>query len=110
MKKFLAVFDGYNFSDSTLQYAVQLAKQAKAHLVGVFLDEFIYRSYSLYNILKNAEHPFDEINKLDQEDSSKRDAAVTIFQKACKEAKLTFFSSQGQEYCIAGIEARKSFC
>ena len=36
-KKFLAVFDGLKFSQSTLDYALQLAKETDAFLVGVFL-------------------------------------------------------------------------
>jgi hypothetical protein len=38
MKKFLAVFDGYKMSLSTLDYAIQLTKLAEAHLVGIFLN------------------------------------------------------------------------
>lgn len=90
MKKFLGVFDGYKMSKSTLQYSLQLAKQANAHLVGVFLDEFIYRSYSVYDILKNSDDPFKEIKKLDQMDSLKRDTAVNVFIRACEEAKINF--------------------
>jgi hypothetical protein len=51
MKKFLAVFDGYKMCDSTLQYAIQQSQAAKAHLVGLFLDEFIYRSYNVMESL-----------------------------------------------------------
>ena len=40
MKKFVAAFDGLNFSESTLEYAVEIAKGAKAHLVGVFFRRF----------------------------------------------------------------------
>jgi hypothetical protein len=35
MKKFLAVFDGYKMSSSTLDYAIQLTKLAEANLVGM---------------------------------------------------------------------------
>jgi len=52
MKKFLAVFDGYKMSKSTLEYAIQLTQAANAHLVGVFLDEFIYRNYNVTKVIK----------------------------------------------------------
>ena len=90
MLNFLAVFDGYKLSKSTIDYAIQMTKTSKAHLVGVFLDEFIYRSYSVYSILKNAENPYDEIKKLDEKDALKRNTAVNIFQKACEAAKIPF--------------------
>lgn len=50
-KKFLAVFDGFKFSNSTMNYAIQLTKKSDAFLVGVFLDEFIYRSYNISEIV-----------------------------------------------------------
>lgn len=46
MKKFLAVFDGYKISKSTMAYAVELSATANAHLVGVFMYEFLYHSYN----------------------------------------------------------------
>ncbi|HSQ43971.1 MAG TPA: hypothetical protein VLM16_03180, partial [Ginsengibacter sp.] len=55
MKKFLAVFDGYKMSNSTLNYAIQISHVVNAHLVGVFLDEFIYRNYNVVNVMKTNE-------------------------------------------------------
>jgi hypothetical protein len=39
MKKIIAALDGLKFSGSTRDYAIQLARQNNAHLVGVFLDD-----------------------------------------------------------------------
>jgi len=44
MKKFIAAFDGLKFCESTSEYAISLAKQTRAHLVGVFLDDFTHHS------------------------------------------------------------------
>jgi len=45
MKKFIAVFDGYKISKSTLIDAQELAYTANdTHLAGIFLDKFIYRT------------------------------------------------------------------
>jgi len=90
MKKFLAVFDGYKMSKSTLDYAIQMAQVTNAHLVGVFLDEFIYRTYSVTKIIKTYEDYDSVIKKLDAKDKVKRDKAVIEFQKACEKAKITF--------------------
>lgn len=88
MKKFLAVFDGYRPSASTLAYAISLSKSAGAHLNGLFLDEFIYRTYSVTSVIKNYENADEVIERLDEKDRLKRDAAVKYFEKACSDAGL----------------------
>jgi nucleotide-binding universal stress UspA family protein len=90
MKKFLAVFDGYRMSKSTLDHAIQLTRLANAHLVGVFLDEFFYHSYSVYNVLTTAKNPDSELQVLDLKDKKKRDVAVQQFQKACTKANINY--------------------
>lgn len=87
MKKFLAVFDGYNISKSTLDYAKKLAITADAHLVGVFLDEFLYHSYSVAEIYKTYENPEEVIKQLDEKDKLKRDEAVLEFERSCGKEK-----------------------
>jgi nucleotide-binding universal stress UspA family protein len=90
MKKYLAVFDGYKLSKSTMQYAIQLAKITKAHLIGVFLDEFIYRSYSAYKVMTRYQNYDSIIKKLDEKDKKKRDTAVLNFQTACEKSGINF--------------------
>jgi hypothetical protein len=88
MKKFLAVFDGYKMSRSTIEYSIQLSQKAHAHLVGVFLDEFFYHSYSFYNIISTQKDYQEVFKNLDAKDARKRDEAVQQFQKAVKMQKL----------------------
>ncbi|WP_026898811.1 universal stress protein [Daejeonella oryzae] len=90
MKKFLAAFDGFKMSKSTLEYAIQLTKIADAHLVGVFLDEFFYRNYNLYKVLTTSKNPDKVIKELDAKDKKKRDEAAILFQKTCEKAKIKF--------------------
>jgi hypothetical protein len=52
MKKIIAAFDGLKFSHSACDYAVFLAKKTGAHLVGVFLDDFSYHSYKVYDLIR----------------------------------------------------------
>ena len=75
MKKILAVFDGYKMSKSTLDYAIQMAQVTNANLVGVFLDELIYRTYSVTKIIKTYDNYDSVIKKLDAKDKVKRDKA-----------------------------------
>lgn len=90
MKKFLAVFDGFKMSKSTLEYAIQLTQAADAHLVGVFLDDFIYRSYDVIKVIKTHADYEAVMKKLDAKDKVKRDEAVLQFQKTCEKEKVNF--------------------
>lgn len=89
-KKFLAVFDGLKFSQSTLEYAIQLTKQTNAFLVGVFLDESIYRSYNMIEILNSNKNAEALLQKLDAKDQETRDASVREFEKACTAAGVEY--------------------
>ena len=89
-KKFLAVFDGLKFSQSTLEYAIQLTKQRDAFLVGVFLDESIYRSYNMIEILNSNKNAEALLQKLDLKDQETRDASVLEFEKACTAAGVEY--------------------
>lgn len=89
-KKFLAVFDGLKFSKSTLEYAIQLAKNADAFLVGIFLDEFIYRSYNVSKILTSYKNAEELLDQLDAKDKEKRDESVKEFERACSQAGIPY--------------------
>jgi nucleotide-binding universal stress UspA family protein len=55
MKKIIAAFDGLKYSKSTRDYALYIAGQTKAHLVGVFLDDPTYTSYKIYELISDSE-------------------------------------------------------
>ncbi|MDQ0478133.1 universal stress protein [Chryseobacterium sp. MDT2-18] len=109
MKKILAVFDGFNMSKSTLDYAVQLTKVADAHLVGVFLDEFIYRSYNLVKVMKTYENYGEKMKELDAKDQKKRDAAAQKFQKACNKAGIHFSIHRDKGFAINDLKQESMF-
>jgi nucleotide-binding universal stress UspA family protein len=90
MKKFLAVFDGYKMSESTVGYAIQLTKSADAHLVGIFLNEFIYHSYSVYEVMTTYKDYEEVLEKLNAIDAKKREAAALEFQRICEKAGVQF--------------------
>lgn len=109
MKKFLAVFDGYKFSKSTMNYAIQLAQLSEAHLVGVFLDDFIYHTYSYRKVFDESETPDRLIGKLDEADKKKRDEAVAVFQKACGKAKINFSIHRDERIAIQELKHESLF-
>jgi nucleotide-binding universal stress UspA family protein len=90
MKKFLAVFDGYRFSASTVRYAIEVSQKANAHLIGVFLDEFFYHNYNYFQVLTSRRDYEETFKKFDEADSKKREEAVTKFKRACSAAGVNF--------------------
>ena len=109
MKKFVAVFDGYKLSESTLAYAQELTVAADAHLVAVFLDEFIYRTYNVRKIYKTYEKPEEVIKQLDGKDKMKRDEAVRQFQKSCEKAKINFSIHRDKNIALQELKLESMF-
>jgi nucleotide-binding universal stress UspA family protein len=91
MKKFIAVFDGLNFCESTMSYAIFLARHSNAHLVGVFLEDFTRRSYGTLEIARYEGDDIDRhIHELDEKDDEARMESIQQFNAACKQAGLKF--------------------
>ena len=109
MKKFLAVFDGYKMSLSTLQYAIELAKLEEAHLVGVFLDEFIYHSYSVYKVMTTEKNAEKVLEKLEEKDQKLRDESVLQFQKACGKAGINFSIHRDKNLALQELKEESMF-
>ncbi len=109
MKKFLAVFDGFNFSESTLQYAIQVSQTANAHLVGVFLDEIFYRSYNVLKVLKTYEKFDEKIKQLDTVDKMKRDEAAQQFEKTCESACIQFSVHRDKGFAINDLKKESMY-
>lgn len=90
MKKVLAAFDGLDYSESTQAFALHMAKQLKAHLVGVFLEDITRHSYSVTQVT-HYEGDFDQhIQQLNQEDKSEQDQAVHRFEAVCQKEGVPY--------------------
>ena len=90
MKKFIVAFDGLRFSESVRDYAVQLARQSSAHLVGVFLDDFMRHSYKIYDLITKNESYEARQTQLEEKDRYTRKLAVDSFESACQDAGLNY--------------------
>jgi nucleotide-binding universal stress UspA family protein len=90
MKKFIAAFDGLRFSESTNEYATRLAKQSSAHLVGIFLDDYMRHGYKIYDLITDDGNYTAKQKKLEQRDINTRKKAVSRFETACREAGLQY--------------------
>ncbi|MGN6490955.1 MAG: universal stress protein [Agriterribacter sp.] len=109
MKDFLAVFDGLRVSKSTLQYGVELAANANAHLTGVFLDDVIYRSYNVSEVLRTMPDSKKAMAVLDAKDKKKRDEAALWFQAACEKARANFSIHRDKNIALQDLKHDSMF-
>lgn len=109
MKRFIAVFDGYKISKSTLAYAQELVYTTNAHLVAAFLDEFIYRTYSVGKVYKKYEKPEEVIKQLDEKDKKKREEAVRQFEQSSGKAKISFSVHRAKSIALQELKHESMF-
>ena len=91
MKKIIAAFDSLGFSESTMQYAVFLAKEYDAHLVGVFLRETTRIGYAVYaTITKQSDSGKSIFDAIDNADKVTMTNAIMAFESGCQKAKISY--------------------
>ncbi|HKH60814.1 MAG TPA: universal stress protein [Flavitalea sp.] len=90
MKKIIAAIDGLKHSKSVTKYAVYLAKQTNAHIVGVFLDDFTYHSYKTYEVIGDNRVSEETRETLEEHDKETREESLKSFKDACQEACLNY--------------------
>jgi hypothetical protein len=90
MKKIIAAFDGLKYSESTKDYAIYLAKQTNTHLVGVFMDDSIYTSYKIYELIVKEGASEDKVKKYEAIDKASRAEAAKDFEIACQSGSLEY--------------------
>lgn len=108
-KKFLAVFDGLKFSTSAMEYAIALTRQSNAFLVGIFLDDFIYRSYSVSKVISSYNNGEEIIKELDKKDQLQRDEAVKLFEQACGKAGIAYSFHRNKGIAIHELKEESIF-
>jgi nucleotide-binding universal stress UspA family protein len=90
MKKIIAAFDGLKYSESSRDYAVNLAKQTNAHLYGVFMDDPTYTSYKIYDLIAKEGVSGEKLKKLEAKDKTTRRVATENFEAVCKKGGLEY--------------------
>ncbi|HRQ52306.1 MAG TPA: universal stress protein, partial [Agriterribacter sp.] len=104
MKKIIAAFDGLKFSPGTRDYAIQIAKENNAHLVGVFLDDPYYQSYKVYDLIGEEGGISPQKQKAFlAADAKTRAEAVAGFEAACREAGLPYTVRRNTEVASQGL-------
>jgi hypothetical protein len=91
MKKFIIAVDGLKYSLNTYKTAVYFAKQAGAHLLGVFLEDMAYHSYKIYDLVPEEDDPTtDKLPELEEGDWMLRNDAVEQFERVCEQADVDY--------------------
>jgi hypothetical protein len=91
MKKVIAAFDGLKYSESTRDYALFLSGHCTFHLVGVFLEDFTYHSYKVYDLIREEGDQFEnKVKVLDKKDAALRHESIADFEGACRKAGIEF--------------------
>lgn len=104
MKKFIAAFDGLNLSESTMNYAIFLARQAKAHLVGIFLEDFTRHSYGVADITRYEGESLDQhMHELNEKDKEERDQSIKLFEQVCQNDGISFSVHRDRNIAIQEI-------
>ncbi len=90
MIKIIAVFDGLKFSEATLHHSIKMSKSQGAHLVGLFLEDFTYQSFSRYRAIAKDKMTEKEITALEQKDAEQRKASRQKFEEVCQREGIEF--------------------
>lgn len=110
MKKFIAAIDGLKYSDSTVQYAVQTAKQANAHLVGIMLDDATYTSYKVYELIVKQKVTDEKLKKYEESDRETRLKSAASFEKACRDAGITYAVHHDKNIALQELLHESIYC
>ena len=104
MEKIMAAFDGLQYSNSTKEYAVYLAKQTKTHLVGVFMDDFTYTSYKIYELVTRQGVSEEKLKQYREKDKATRDTAAGDFETACQHAGIEYTVHHDRNIAIQDLK------
>lgn len=100
MKKISAAFDGLKFSTATLDYAINLAGRDQALLTGIFLEDFLYHSFNLYDMIGSQGISPTKLKHLIEKDNATRQQAVQLFKETCQKENINYAVHQDESFAI----------
>ncbi len=98
MKKIIVALDGLKLSDSSVQTAVALCAREKAHLVGVFLEDFTHNSFSIATAMET-----NDLEVRMEKDKQVRDNAVKEFESACQSGGVNFTIRRDKSFALPDL-------
>lgn len=104
MKKILAAFDGFRLSHSTLEHAIDIAAKTKSLLVGIFLEDYTYHSYKIYDLITEEGGGIDTRRRhLDKKDEKARASSIAEFEAACRKAGIQYSVHKDRNFALREI-------
>lgn len=103
MKKISAAFDGLKFAQSTLDYATDLAAKGETLLTGVFLEDFLYHSFNLFDMVGSQGISQAKLKLLLDKDKETRKEAVRHFEVNCQNKQLSYAVHQDGNFAITDL-------
>jgi nucleotide-binding universal stress UspA family protein len=90
MNKIIVALDPLRYNWPTATYAVGLARENCAHLVGVFLEDFTYHSYNAYDLVGSEGFNAVDEDIFEQKDLEVRQKAVKSFTDICTRQEIKY--------------------
>jgi nucleotide-binding universal stress UspA family protein len=90
MKKIIAAIDGLKYANNIQQYAIETARLNDAFLTGVFLDDFTYNSYKIYDLITKEGVSEKDIRQYSVRDRETRQQTVLAFEEACRQTGIPY--------------------
>ncbi len=98
MKKIIVALDGLKLSLSAIYTAIDLARKERAHLVGVFLDDFTRNSFSMEEAIQH-----NNLKELSEKDRHQRDRSVSQFEFHCREAGINHAVHRDKSFALPDL-------
>ncbi|MEX0968036.1 MAG: universal stress protein [Bacteroidia bacterium] len=92
MKKILVAIDGSRYSETALDYALELNKREESLIIGIFIQDMSY-VYMLANYgiePQPYEYSYDIIQKVTDEDEKEIYGFIRAFNEKCRKAGVSF--------------------
>ena len=86
MNKIIAAFDGLKYSESTGDYAIDIAKITDSKITGVFLDDRTYTSFKIYDLVLDHGVSEQKLRLLKEKDNQSRMISANKFENMCRKS------------------------
>lgn len=106
----IAAFDGLKYSTATAECAISLARTCNAHLVGLFLDDLIYHSYRLKDLIEGDTFSDKKLHELNRQDEATRQAAMEKFEIACQAASVEYSVHHNRKVALRELLHESIYC
>ncbi|MCQ6958716.1 universal stress protein [Mucilaginibacter aquariorum] len=103
MQKIIAAFDGLKFSKATLDYTVELAVRGKSVVTGVFLEDFLYHSFNLFDMVGSQGISQAKLNHLLKKDQETRQQAIAVFKETCERRGIEHLLHEDKSFAIEDL-------